>query len=57
MPDQHRQPGSWKLRSDEGLAPDDSLPATADATCGSGNLETTPRAGNISSDARAGGCG
>jgi hypothetical protein len=31
-----------------------SLPATADATRGSGNLATIPRAGNISSDTRAG---
>jgi hypothetical protein len=31
-----------------------TLPATADATRGSGNLATIPRAGNISSDTRAG---
>lgn len=55
MPDQRRQPGLWKLRSEEGLTPRDSLPATADATRGSANLETTPRAGNVSSDTRAGG--
>jgi hypothetical protein len=30
------------------------LPATADATHGSSNLATVPRAGNISSDMRAG---
>ena len=57
MPDQRRHPGPWKFRSDEGLTPDDSLPATADASRGSANLETTPRAGNVSSDTRAGGCG
>ncbi len=31
-----------------------SLPNTADATRGSSNLATVPRAGNISSDTRAG---
>jgi hypothetical protein len=31
-----------------------TLPITADATCGSSNLATVPRAGNISSDFRAG---
>lgn len=31
-----------------------SLPKTADAGRGSSNLATTPRAGNISSDMRAG---
>jgi hypothetical protein len=31
-----------------------SLPITADATRGSSNLATIPRAGNISSDTRAG---
>lgn len=30
------------------------LPMTADAARGSSNLATTPRAGNISSDTRAG---
>lgn len=30
------------------------LPITADATRGSSNLATIPRAGNISSDTRAG---
>jgi hypothetical protein len=30
------------------------LPMTADATRGSSNLATIPRAGNISSDTRAG---
>lgn len=31
-----------------------SLPRTADETRGRSNLATTPRAGNISTDARAG---
>ena len=31
-----------------------SLPSTADATRGGSNAMTTPRAGNISSDTRAG---
>jgi hypothetical protein len=31
-----------------------TLPSTADATCGSSNLATTPYAGNISGDTRAG---
>ena len=34
-----------------------TLPKTADATRGSSNLGTVPRAGNVSSDTRAGGRG
>ena len=34
-----------------------SLPSTADASRGSSNLATVPRAGNISSDTRAGRAG
>jgi hypothetical protein len=34
-----------------------TLPMTADATRGSSNLATIPRAGNISSDTRAGTAG
>jgi len=34
-----------------------TLPATADATRGSDNLATIPRAGNISTDTRAGSAG
>jgi len=30
------------------------LPITADQSCGSSNLATVPRAGNLSSDTRAG---
>lgn len=30
------------------------LPSTADASCGTENLVTVPRTGNISSDTRAG---
>jgi hypothetical protein len=32
----------------------DTLPSTADATRGSSNLVTTPYAGNVSGDTRAG---
>jgi hypothetical protein len=38
-------------RSDPGLT---TLPMTADETRGSSNLATTPYAGNISTDTRAG---
>ncbi len=31
-----------------------TLPTTADDTCGSSNLATTPFAGNVSNDTRAG---
>ena len=34
-----------------------TLPMTADATRGSSNLATVPRAGNVSSDTRAGATG
>ncbi len=34
--------------------PASTLPMTVDATRGSSNLATVPRAGNISSDTRAG---
>lgn len=34
-----------------------SLPMTEDATRGTSNLALVPRAGNISSDTRAGTCG
>ena len=54
MPDTHRQPGSWTHRSNQGQYPTGSLPNTADASVGSSNLATIPRAGNVSSDARAG---
>lgn len=37
--------------------PASTLPTTADATRGSGNLATIPRAGNVSSDTRAGAAG
>jgi hypothetical protein len=51
-PRRHRILGSARsawTRVDQG-----SLPATADATRGSSNLATQPRAGNISTDTRAG---
>ena len=54
MPDTHRQPGSWTHRSNQGQYPTGLLPCTADASVGSNNLATIPRAGNVSSDARAG---
>ena len=57
MPDRRRQPWTQDRRSEGGLVPAGSLPTTADATCGSTNLATVPRAGNISSDTRAGGAG
>ncbi len=41
-------------RSDRALVGVSSLPSTADASRGSSNLATRPRAGNISSDTRAG---
>jgi hypothetical protein len=36
------------------LVNQDALPSTADVSCGTDNLVTQPRAGNISSDTRAG---
>ena len=57
MSDRRRQPPIVGRRSDGGPLPDVSLPATADPTRGSSNLATTPRAGNISSDTRAGRAG
>lgn len=50
----HRNPEHLTGRSATillGIAP---LPMTADQSRGSSNLATIPRAGNISSDARAG---
>jgi len=41
-------------RSDVSLSSQAALPSTADASCGMDNLVTQPRAGNISSDTRAG---
>lgn len=41
-------------RSDRTLEGVSSLPSTADASRGSGNLATRPSDGNVSSDTRAG---
>jgi len=41
-------------RSGEALKSDSTLPSTQDETRGSTNLATRPRAGNISTDMRAG---
>jgi hypothetical protein len=41
-------------RSDGALESDSTLPSTQDETRGSTNLATRPRAGNISTDMRAG---
>jgi hypothetical protein len=50
----HRNPEHLTGRSATTLVGIASLPVTADASRGSSNLATIPRAGNISSDARAG---
>ena len=44
-------PGRWSDKSLERLQP---LPITADQSRGSSNLVTVPRAGNISTETRAG---
>jgi hypothetical protein len=44
----------WPDRRTGDSATSRVLPQTADQTAGSGNLDTKPRAGNISSDTRAG---
>lgn len=54
MTDRDRRQWAFPDRSggpDPGLA---TLPKTADETHGSSNLATTPYAGNVSSDTRAG---
>jgi hypothetical protein len=48
----HRDP--FIGRSDRALEGATALPNTADDTRGSSNLATRPRAGNISTDTRAG---
>ena len=53
MWDPHRHPLDRIDRSDRADW-SSVLPATADATRGSNNLATIPRAGNISTDTRAG---
>jgi hypothetical protein len=54
MSDPRRQPEIRTPRSEELRTAASSLPMTADATRGSSNLASIPRAGNISSDTRAG---
>jgi hypothetical protein len=50
----HRQQDPRIGRSDAVLESTSSLPSTQDETRGSTNLATRPRAGNISTDMRAG---
>ena len=54
MQDQLRQRPSKNGQSDQALLEDRALLSTTDATCGTSNLAMRPRAGNISSDTRAG---
>ncbi len=55
MSDTRRRPPVYQTgRRARGLDETSSLPQTADATRGSSNLATAPRAGNISTDTRAG---
>ncbi len=54
MTDQHRTQRASLDRSVRADRHSSTLPNTADATRGSSNLATIPRAGNISSDTRAG---
>jgi hypothetical protein len=54
MSEMRRQPELRNRRSLRVRMPVSTLPITADASRGSSNLATAPRAGNISSDTRAG---
>jgi hypothetical protein len=54
MSELHRQPETRTRRSIRVRLPVSMLPSTADASRGSSNLATLPRAGNISTDTRAG---
>ena len=54
MSELRRQPEPRTRRSLRVRIADSMLPSTADASRGSSNLATLPRAGNISSDTRAG---
>lgn len=53
MTGQRRSPASGSGRRD-GITPVPDLATTADPTRGTSNLATVPRAGNVSSDTRAG---
>ncbi len=57
MSELRRQPEPRTRRSVRDRLPVSSLPNTADASRGSSNLASLPRAGNISSDTRAGSAG
>ena len=57
MSELRRQPEPRNRRSLRARMPVSMLPITADASRGSSNLATAPRAGNISSDTRAGSAG
>ena len=50
--DRYRQNGSDRRTADKAMSR--VLPATADVSNGFSNLATQPRAGNISTDTRAG---
>ena len=50
----HRHPAHPTGRSDQSPDRLASLPMTADQSRGSSNLATVPRAGNLSTDTRAG---
>jgi hypothetical protein len=54
MTDPRRQPDTRIGRSDRAFEDVPALPSTADVARGSMNLATVPRAGNVSSDTRAG---
>ena len=54
MTDLHRKLKASFDRSDRADTYSSTLPTTSDASRGSSNLATVPRAGNISSDTRAG---
>jgi hypothetical protein len=49
-----RQQRPHEGQSDPGPVGSETLLSTTDASCGRSNLATRPRAGNISSDTRAG---
>jgi hypothetical protein len=50
----HRSPFDGQSRSNGSPVGGLTLPLTADQTAGMSNLATVPRAGNISTDTRAG---
>jgi hypothetical protein len=56
MTGQRRSPASGSGRRD-GISPVPDLAKTADLSRGASNLATVPRAGNVSTDTRAGDSG